>query len=103
MAGFHVNQVTLRHLEHVEPRFLKFIMWREAYNLWILRRLPRNVAGWYVQREEQGQDGSHLYPRIRCYSAYAKAYAEELDRLGWLDPIERIIKSKRFRKQYAKD
>lgn len=98
----NAHRVSLKHLEHVPPQFLKWIMWREAYNLWIMRRMPRRMAGMVVHREEQGQDASHLRPRILELSRAANEYAQELDRLGWLEPIERILTTERFRRTYGK-
>jgi hypothetical protein len=95
--------VSLRYLDGgVRPEFLKFIMWREAYNLWLQRGLPRRVAGWAAMRESEGKNADHLWVRVPDYVASAKAYAAELDRLGWLTPIERILKTERFRRTYGK-
>lgn len=96
-----MTRVNLSYLEQVDPRFFKFIIWREAYNLWHARQIARRVAAWMVMREEEGNDASHLWHRIPVYRQSAQAYATELDRLGWLVPIERIMKSERFRRQYA--
>jgi hypothetical protein len=96
----NTHKFTLAHLERIDPRFFKHIMWREAYNLWIMRRMPRTMAGIIIHREERGQDASHLDNRIAELSRAAKEYAQELDRLGWLVPIERILTTERFRRTY---
>jgi len=77
-------------------RFRTFIVRREAYNLYIARRLSRQVIKGINEREARGQDASHLWPRIAESNAYAKAYAEALDRIGWLQAAERIIRSRSF-------